>query len=94
MTFTIGDRVEYGLGRLGIIASKPKTKWRAIHYLVKPLSITAGDGYLPAWYPELRIKIADMSRWEFSATRNVYSRKVATANAHDEYRRDSVAAIH
>jgi hypothetical protein len=75
MTFAIGDRVEYGLGRLGVIASKPKIKWRVIHYLVKPLSITAGDGFLPAWYPELRIKVADMSRWEFSATRNVYSRK-------------------
>src|ERR1022692_80958 len=57
MTFAIGDRVEYGLGRLGVIASKPKIKWRVIHYLVKPLSITTGDGFLPAWYPELRIKV-------------------------------------
>lgn len=94
MTFAIGDRVEYGLGRLGVINSKPKIKWRATHYLVKPLSITAGDGYLPAWYPELRIQLADMTRWEFCATRNVYSRKVAMANAHDEYRRNPVAAIH
>jgi hypothetical protein len=75
MIFAIGDYVEYGLGRLGIIISSPKIKWRATHYLVRPLSITAGDGCLPAWYPELRIKVADMARWEYSATRNVYSRK-------------------
>lgn len=76
MTFAIGDRVEYGIGRLGVIISSPKIKWRATHYLVRPLSITAGDGCLPAWYPELRIKVADMARWEFNATRNVYSQKM------------------
>ena len=93
MTFAIGDRVEYGLGRLGVIASKPKIKWRAIHYLVKPLSITAGDGYLPAWYPELRIKVADMAHWEYSVTRNVYSRKRVAVNANDEYRENPVATV-
>jgi hypothetical protein len=70
-----GDRVEYAGYRLGSINRGPERRHRSDGwYLVTPLNRMPGDGYLPSWYPERMLALADMTRWEYSATANTYRR--------------------
>ncbi len=78
-TLKAGDRVEYGTfgpgggDRLGEI-QRPERKHRQDGYLIIPLSLTPGDGYLPMWYPADRVQSWQPDRWSCNAARNTWAR--------------------
>jgi hypothetical protein len=80
-----GARVEYGTfgpgggDRLGEI-QRAQRQHGQDGYLVIPLSLTQGDGFLPMWYPASRVKPWQRARWSYDAVRNAWSRVMAAAD--------------
>lgn len=77
-----GDRVEYGTSgphggdRLGEVVQLGR-RYKQDCALIRPLSLTPGDGYLPDWYPLHMVQPWHPERWAYNSRRNTWSHTYA-----------------